>query len=122
MGAGASIGASMDQKTLTISNITAFEAAAKAIKEAIEMDDKISYEEAFKLLNKYETAISTVTGFFPGAQDGKLILSKAASTLISLGCNSENTLFAQSICPDEINHEEGDITTLFSKHMVRLSD
>ena len=93
MGAVASIGANLEEKTLTISNITAFEAASKSIKDAIEAENKISYEDAFKLLSKYETAISTVTGFFPGAQDGKIILSKAASSLITLGCNSENTLF-----------------------------
>ncbi len=28
-----------------------------------------------------------------------------------------NTLFAQSVCPDEINHECGDITNLFSEHL-----
>ena len=28
-----------------------------------------------------------------------------------------STLFAQSICPDKINHGEGSITCLFNRHM-----
>jgi hypothetical protein len=28
-----------------------------------------------------------------------------------------STLFAQSICPDEINHEDGDMSRLFTVHM-----
>jgi hypothetical protein len=34
-----------------------------------------------------------------------------------IGCTSSNTLFAQSICPDEINHEEDDLTHLFHAHL-----
>lgn len=52
-----------------------------------------------------------------GAIDGKHTLEKAIPSLQKRGCDSENTLFAQSICPDEINHDNADITTLFSKHM-----
>ena len=52
-----------------------------------------------------------------GAEVGDNILKKADVVLVARGCNAENTLFAQSICPDEINHERGDITHLFSEHM-----
>jgi hypothetical protein len=39
------------------------------------------------------------------------------AALKRIGCTSDNTLFAQSVCPDEINHEEGDITRLFHAHL-----
>jgi len=40
-----------------------------------------------------------------------------AEKLQELGFNDENTLFADSSCPDEINHDdpEEDITSLFQK-------
>lgn len=37
--------------------------------------------------------------------------------LLKHGITAKNTLFAQSICPDEINHECGDVTNLFSEHL-----
>jgi hypothetical protein len=47
----------------------------------------------------------------------KYILEYVANVLDQLGCTDENTLYAQSICPDEINHEAGDITDLFSAYL-----
>ena len=32
----------------------------------------------------------------------------------------ENTLFSHSVCPDEINHEEGDITDELIKHFGEI--
>ena len=50
-----------------------------------------------------------------GAEDGLFIIQQVTDILKEYGCNAENTLFAQSVCPDEINHEEGDITNEFQK-------
>lgn len=33
-----------------------------------------------------------------------------------LGLREENTLFSHSVCPDEINHEDGDITHVLRQH------
>ena len=33
-----------------------------------------------------------------------------------MGFTGENTLFSHSVCPDEINHEEGDITQVLALH------
>lgn len=46
-----------------------------------------------------------------------MIIKQVAEVLKNIGCTNENTLFAQSICPDEINHEEDDITRLFQVHL-----
>ena len=34
----------------------------------------------------------------------------------SLGMSKDNTLFAHSVCPDEINHEDNDITVCLRDH------
>jgi hypothetical protein len=46
-----------------------------------------------------------------------LVTGQVAAVLDRIGCTSSNTLFAQSICPDEINHEEDGITRLFQAHL-----
>jgi hypothetical protein len=45
-----------------------------------------------------------------------LIIDTATQTLAKLGCHAENSLYALSVCPDEINHEHGDIADLVTKH------
>lgn len=40
----------------------------------------------------------------------------AQERLQLLGCNRSNTLFAASVCADEINHEHGDVCTAFEQH------
>lgn len=79
--------------------------------------NEMPYENALQILAKYELAYAKVTHHFPGAQVGTDILQKADMLLLDHGCNGHNTLYAQSVCPDEINHESGDITELFAKHM-----
>ena len=44
-------------------------------------------------------------------------MNRALKVLLAHGINSDNTLFAQSVCPDEINHEVGDITSLLTRHL-----
>ena len=52
---------------------------------------------------------------FFGALKGCITEQLIANTLIKMGFTSDNTLFADSSCPDEINHDdpEEDITYLF---------
>mmetsp|Transcript_13598 Transcript_13598/g.20700 ORF Transcript_13598/g.20700 Transcript_13598/m.20700 type:complete len:328 (+) Transcript_13598:194-1177(+) len=54
---------------------------------------------------------------FKGAITSEEIVDKVRSTIAPLGYTPENTLFAQSVCPDEINHEEGDVTDMFTKYL-----
>ena len=62
------------------------------------------------------TQISLDT-YFPGAMKGKIAEVHVASELMKTGFNDENTLFADSSCPDEINHDDPseDITSLFQQ-------
>lgn len=52
---------------------------------------------------------------FPGAMTGKQAEALIAKELNMRGYTGENTLFADSSCPDEINHDDPleDITSLF---------
>ena len=46
---------------------------------------------------------------FPGVLPGSVILERTVSELEPFGLDGENTLYGQSICPDEINNEKGDL-------------
>jgi len=54
---------------------------------------------------------------FEGALDGSDVLAKVVQVIEKRGFTPENTRYAQSVCPDEINQEEGDITDIFTKYM-----
>lgn len=62
-------------------------------------------------------ASETAALYFPGATDGNVILQKVTSVFEKRGVTSENTLFAQSVCSDEINHEIGDLPSLFRSYL-----
>jgi hypothetical protein len=49
---------------------------------------------------------------FPGAQDSASMDSKVAKTLNKYGYTSDNTLFATSTCPDEVNAKQGEMIEL----------
>jgi len=98
-------------------NVTAFTTAAEVIAKEMAQTGDMSYDRAAQILHMYENAFTVVKKHFPGAECGTDILFKADQVLVERGCTGDNTLYAQSICPDEINHESGDITELFSKHM-----
>lgn len=58
--------------------------------------------------------------YFPGAMSGPEVLHKVTAVTDRLGLTRENSLFAQSICPDEINHEDGDLPQLLSHHFAHV--
>jgi len=103
--------------SVKMKDVTAFKTASQVIAEEMQEKGTMSYERAAEILNMYENAFTVVKKHFPLAKCGTDILLKADHLLLEHGCTGENTLYAQSICPDEINHESGDITELFSKHM-----
>lgn len=91
---------------------SAFESAAKVIDQKIERHGLISAKDAFKTLVHFQTLSETVIRHFPGAQDGKFVVEELMNKLKTIGVTVENTIFAQSICPDEINHRDTDINKL----------
>merc|ERR1712130_1028553 len=52
---------------------------------------------------------------FPGSLPGQSIHSRSTAALRSFGLNADNTVYAQSICPDEINNEDGDLSRLLAE-------
>lgn len=67
-------------------------------------------------LTEYSLAYTKVTEKFPSAQLSSEVLRRVDNFLYTQGCNANNTLYAQSVCSDEINFESGDVTDVFSKH------
>jgi hypothetical protein len=59
-------------------------------------------------------AIDIAEKHFPGALRGSGTLEKVAKVVEQRGYTDTNTLYAQSICPDEINHEITDVSNLFA--------
>lgn len=65
-----------------------------------------------------EAALQVIQKHFPGALSSHDVLQKVASTIESRGFTSTNTLYAQSVCPDEINHRPHDsLPNLLSEHL-----
>lgn len=58
--------------------------------------------------------------FFPKAMRQKDVEFAVIETTKSLGMNGPNTLFSHSVCPDEINHEAGDITQTLKTHFGEI--
>jgi hypothetical protein len=92
-------------------------AATKAIGKKLKAGGIVSPDEIQKYLKIYETASEAIKLHFPGAGSSTEILGAVADVLKRIGCTNENTLFAQSLCPDEINHEEDDISRLLQVHL-----
>ena len=76
----------------------------------------VSVDDVYQQLSRFQQACEVVEAYFPGARNSKTILSKADKILTRHNINAKNTLYAQSICPDEINHFKGDITNLFTHY------
>lgn len=68
------------------------------------------------IIDNYRTAFNVVSDHFPEAQISTDLLHKVDNYLYRKGCTGRNTLYGQSVCSDEINHESGDITDVFIKH------
>jgi len=53
---------------------------------------------------------------FPGTIPGQVVLHRSAHALMKLGICPDNTIFGQSICPDEINNEKGDLAYIMKQY------
>jgi len=103
-------------RDMNIDSIPAIEAANKTIMGIAERDGYVPFEEFYKAVEIYERITKFAQFHFPGAKEGAAIAEGIYNILDDLDCTSENTLFCQSLCPDEINHEKGDISDLLKTH------
>jgi hypothetical protein len=104
-------------KDLTFKSGSAFDAACRELKATIETEGSVDMSEIVKVLQSKKEVYDLIEKHFPGAATGKEILAKVAPVIEKYGLTDDNTLFAQSVCPDEINHEEGDTPDLFAKYL-----
>jgi len=56
-----------------------------------------------------ELAEAATEKYFPGSMAGGAVDAAVAATLAKRGYTPANTLFASSVCPDEVNHGPGDL-------------
>lgn len=101
---------------LDITNDAAMDAACVEIKAKILEDGAITANESAAIIQEKMKVLELLWTHFPGALSSQAVLEGFKSVVEPRGYNDDNVLFAQSICPDEINHEEGDITDLFTKY------
>ena len=58
----------------------------------------------------------TLHGAFPGALPSHAVVSRVAHALKKYDVSPENVVYGQSICPDEINYEDGGLAMLMHRH------
>jgi hypothetical protein len=60
-------------------------------------------------------ALGALQTNFPGAMANKPLMTLIDKSLESRGFNADDTLFGSGVCPDEINHEKGDLPGLMTE-------
>ena len=88
-----------------------------AVNSYAEEKEEISRTGLLAVIEKCETCTKTVQTYFPGSMEGSALLKRLKNAMLAEGMTAENTLYAQSVCPDEINHKRGDITQLLYKEL-----
>lgn len=92
-------------------------AGAAQVQSMIDKNGQISTEQCGQIIERYLNISGKTRQYFPASRTGSWVLKNSVRVLKDYGINAENTLYAQSLCPDEINHELGDISTLFSSYL-----
>ena len=137
MGANNSNQLNLNDKIVTLAP---FNGAMKRCAELLEENGSIDYDIILQTLLKCNYITKIVETHFPGnfllhsffafhskyltvitiligANSTETIVNSIKKELTKHGVTAENTLYAQSACPDEINHEEGDITNLLATYL-----
>jgi hypothetical protein len=103
-----------------IDDVATFTAAAQTIVQEITTQGSITTARCTEIIQEKERVSDLLLYYLPGAMSGSQVFDKVTAVTDRLGVTRENTLFAQSICPDEINHEDGDLPQLFSHHFAHV--
>lgn len=67
-----------------------------------------------------EQVASALEKAFPGAMSGWSAFAKVREALKPLGVKSRNTIYGQSVCSDEINNQEGQISSIMTNHFGKV--
>ena len=103
-------------ESVNIKSKCVFDAAFKDILQQINEDGEVSIEEVISTIQLYQSASDVVKTFFPNSKPSKNILNIVRNELATYGILPDNTLFAQSICPNEINRTNGGIANVFTQY------
>lgn len=87
-----------------------FNAASLDLQNSIATHGGVTAAQIQDSIRKANEVVSIIRHHFPGALGSSEILIRVKNVLDAYG--AENILLTQSVCPDEINHEHGDITNL----------
>jgi hypothetical protein len=82
--------------------------------QQIHRDGFIKFHDANRYFLAFENILEVIKTHFPEAVDVDTIVKDVKEALHGLEITNKNTIFAQSVCPDEINHRPGDIINLLS--------
>ena len=97
-----------------MSSVSALDAAVQDIKTVILNEGRISAAGISNIIDRSNAVVAFIHKYFPNAAGSSVITDKVQATLDELNIGEDNLLYAQSVCPDEINHHrEGCITTDF---------
>mmetsp|Transcript_29216 Transcript_29216/g.43053 ORF Transcript_29216/g.43053 Transcript_29216/m.43053 type:complete len:320 (-) Transcript_29216:327-1286(-) len=87
------------------------------VTDSSDVDDASQGEKIDAERSSEIASIQVCKSYFDGALKGSETLAMVAKCIETKGFTDDNTLFAQSVCPDEINHEVGDVTNLFTEYL-----
>lgn len=99
-------------------NVSATQQPNKELDGKLEAKDNVSTTDDETSYGSH--TLELAERFFHGALFGKQVLNKVTSVLEKRNITSENTLYAQSVCPDEINHEGTEITNLLAAYFGKV--
>lgn len=97
------------EPSTVVDDPAAFDAASEEIAECIADGGSVSAAQCMSIIERKSSIAKLIRSHFPGSEGSSYAVKKAISAIEKRGLCAENTLFAQSICPDEINHEEGEL-------------
>ena len=90
------------KESFMIKSKCVFDAAFKDILQKLNEDGELSIDVAISLISLYQNASDVVKTYFPTSQPSNKILLSVTNELAKFGISPDNTLFAQSICPNEV--------------------
>ncbi|KAK1746813.1 hypothetical protein QTG54_002157 [Skeletonema marinoi] len=93
-----------------MNDLCAFNAASLDIQSTISSNGGITAAQIQDSIRKANEVVSIIRQNFPGAMGSILLIEISASFVIT-------TQQIATVCPDEINHEHGDITDLFIENI-----
>jgi hypothetical protein len=98
--------------TIGLSTMVSLRGTLEYCERKLVNNGHVDYEEAFNFFATCEKLVLVIRNNFPEALDVKTVLDDVVLELKKHNITPDNTIYAQSACPDEINHTPTDITNM----------